>query len=263
MPNTRPARCRARREVRSAPRGLSARVGSSQPASIDTFWSVSVIKHQHMYNSLFASFCACTAVAPKHPFAATLVNWGHSHFFDIAAFASFDESALNSYSIFSLVVYDAITAVAQERPLEMCVPDRPPRSRNSLLKPTLQTRSDSELANLGWDTDPWAAAPSFYALLLDPDAAEKNKKLHRLRAGATLLRALAQHQSLGEPFPGCASNIHPFSRPALTLQEIFRIPTTPFLPSASFGPSRTNISHRPSPSDPASKNTGVDWTRTS
>lgn len=119
------------------------------------------------------------AVAPKHPFAATLVNWGHSHFFDIAAFASFDESALNSYSIFSLVVYDAITAVAQERPLEI---------------------SDSELANLGWDTDPWAAAPSFYALLLDPDAAEKNKKLHRLRAGATLLRALAQHQSLGD-FP--------------------------------------------------------------
>lgn len=69
----------------------------------------------------FLPVYACAALAPNHPFATTLVKWGHRHFFDIAAFASSDESALSSYSLFSLTVYDAITAVAQERPLEMFV----------------------------------------------------------------------------------------------------------------------------------------------
>lgn len=67
------------------------------------------------------SFSTPTALAPQHPFAANLVQYGHRNFFDIKSFASFDESTLNSYSIFSLVVYDAITAVAQERSLQMYV----------------------------------------------------------------------------------------------------------------------------------------------
>lgn len=59
------------------------------------------------------------------------------------------------------------------------------------------SESDSELTSLGWHADPFTTATAFNAFPLDADLADHRKKLRRVRAGAMVLRTLAQHQSLG------------------------------------------------------------------
>lgn len=51
---------------------------------------------------------------------------------------------------------------------------------------------------LGWHINRWAAAPAIDAFPPDPDAEDDRKKRRRVRTGAIVLRALAQHQSLGK-----------------------------------------------------------------
>lgn len=83
-----------------------------------------ILKKKIFYHILIMMVLTLTlrlyaVVSPKHAFAGELVDWGHRHFVDLTSFAATSDTALNNYSVISLVIHDAMIAVAHERPLQM------------------------------------------------------------------------------------------------------------------------------------------------
>lgn len=114
---------------------------------------------------------ALFVVSPKHAFAGELVDWGHRHFVDLTSFAATSDTALNNYSVISLVIHDAMIAVAHERPLQI---------------------ADSQLSQMGWNRPPMFPGPDG-----PQQPSDYERQIARVRTGATVLRALARHQSRG------------------------------------------------------------------